>query len=253
MKNVMSVLKLKQGTAGIAAFLIILSPMGYAEDTAATTESETQSGPRRERFEKFLEQNPDLKTKLDTNQDGTVDQQEMRQGRSGRREEFRNDMKEKYDTNKDGKVDRDEFEAMRGEKRDKFFENHPEAKERLDSNADGKVDRGEWKEGRKAFGRDRDNNPPGMAGGPGTNWENRPGPQGGQGAGPDRRGNGPGFNPYEGQKVREGGPGPGAGFRKDRDNNPPGKRGGPGTNWENRPGPQGGPGAGPNRGPRKQK
>lgn len=35
--------------------------------------------------------------------------------------------------------------------------------------------------------------------------------------------------------------------RYDRDNNPPGRRGGPGTNWENRPGPQGGPGASPDR------
>lgn len=35
--------------------------------------------------------------------------------------------------------------------------------------------------------------------------------------------------------------------RHDRDNNPPGRRGGPGTNWENRPGPQGGPGASPDR------
>ncbi len=35
--------------------------------------------------------------------------------------------------------------------------------------------------------------------------------------------------------------------RRDRDNNPPGMRGGPGTNWENRPGPQGGPGASPDR------
>ena len=33
----------------------------------------------------------------------------------------------------------------------------------------------------------------------------------------------------------------------DRDDNPPGPRGGPGTNWENPPGPAGGPGASPNR------
>jgi len=33
----------------------------------------------------------------------------------------------------------------------------------------------------------------------------------------------------------------------DRDNNPPGPRGGPGTNWENPPGPRGGPGASPDR------
>ena len=32
----------------------------------------------------------------------------------------------------------------------------------------------------------------------------------------------------------------------DRDNNPPGFVGGPGTNWENPPGPAGGPGASPN-------
>lgn len=35
---------------------------------------------------------------------------------------------------------------------------------------------------------------------------------------------------------------------RDKDNNPPGKAGGPGTNWENPPGPKGGPGASPNRG-----
>ena len=33
----------------------------------------------------------------------------------------------------------------------------------------------------------------------------------------------------------------------DRDHNPPGPRGGPGTNWENPPGPAGGPGASPDR------
>ena len=33
----------------------------------------------------------------------------------------------------------------------------------------------------------------------------------------------------------------------DRDNNPPGRRGGPGTNWENPPGRRGGPGASPDR------
>ena len=74
----------------------------------------------------------------------------------------------------------------------------------------------------QAQSKDRDTNPPGSWGGPGTNWENPPGPQGGTGASPDRR-------------------------DKDKDNNPPGSWGGPGTNWENRPGPQGGPGTSPNR------
>ena len=34
----------------------------------------------------------------------------------------------------------------------------------------------------------------------------------------------------------------GGGGRYDLDDNPPGARGGPGTNWENPPGPRGGPG-----------
>ena len=37
----------------------------------------------------------------------------------------------------------------------------------------------------------------------------------------------------------------GAPARYDLDDNPPGKRGGPGTNWENPPGPRGGPGKSP--------
>ncbi len=45
---------------------------------------------------------------------------------------------------------------------------------------------------------------------------------------------------------RGGGAQQGGGWgHQDRDNNPPGPRGGQGTNWENRPGPQGGPGASP--------
>lgn len=39
-------------------------------------------------------------------------------------------------------------------------------------------------------------------------------------------------------------------LKKDKDNNPPGPRGGPGTNWENKPGPQGGPGASPDKRPK---
>jgi hypothetical protein len=34
---------------------------------------------------------------------------------------------------------------------------------------------------------------------------------------------------------------------QDRDGNPPGWRGGPGSNWENPPGPRGGPGTSPDR------
>ncbi|MBU1378829.1 MAG: hypothetical protein KKE02_20690 [Alphaproteobacteria bacterium] len=39
----------------------------------------------------------------------------------------------------------------------------------------------------------------------------------------------------------------GYGRHRDHDDNPPGPRGGPGTNWENPPGPRGGPGASPDR------
>jgi hypothetical protein len=110
----------------------------------------------------------------------------------------------------------------------------------------------------------RPHNPPGPAGGPGTDWRNPPGPYGGPGASPYRwnppgpRG-GPGAGPY----WRYSGPHPYAYYRYhagrrlfwhprgywcrfDRDDNPPGPRGGPGTNWENPPGPRGGPGASPN-------
>jgi hypothetical protein len=80
---------------------------------------------------------------------------------------------------------------------------------------------------------DRDNNPPGWRGGPGTNWENPPGWRGGPGASPDRRW----------QYDR-----PHRHWARDRDDNPPGPRGGPGTNWENRPGWRDGPGASPDRG-----
>jgi hypothetical protein len=64
---------------------------------------------------------------------------------------------------------------------------------------------------------------------------------------------GPGTN-GENPPGPRGGPGASPDRRRGRvdpDNNPPGPRGGPGTNWENPPGPRGGPGASPdaNRGP----
>jgi hypothetical protein len=80
-----------------------------------------------------------------------------------------------------------------------------------------------------AAARDRDGNPPGPVGGPGTNWENPRGPAGGPGASPDRR-------PWRPHLPRH-----------DHDGNPPGPAGGAGTNWENPPGPVGGPGASPDR------
>ncbi len=128
---------------------------------------------------------------------------------------------------------------------------------------------------------DKDNNPPGPKGGKGTNWENPPGPEGGPGARPDRSQrhwkekadtDGDGvlsdaerdaakeirkeeheerreefkekadlnhdgtIDEFERQEAKK---------HHDRDNNPPGPKGGAGTNWENPPGPEGGPGVGP--------
>lgn len=87
-------------------------------------------------------------------------------------------------------------------------------------------------------------NPPGPAGGPGTNWRNPPGPVGGPGASPFYRGwhyrAWQGHNYYWHPRLL-------CWYLPDNDSNPPGPAGGPGTNWENPPGPVGGPGASPDR------
>lgn len=60
---------------------------------------------------------------------------------------------------------------------------------------------------------------------------------------------------WENPRGPQGGPGAGpnvGGGRRDFDNNRPGPAGGPGTNWENPMGPQGGPGAGPDFNPFNQ-
>lgn len=112
-----------------------------------------------------------------------------------------------------------------------------------------------------ALAQDRDGNPPGRAGGRGTNWENPPGPRGGPGSSPDRifRHNGgrhvfvarPGgyyFSPHYGYwHPTHGWWNQAARCWADRDGNPPGRAGGRGTNWENPPGWRGGPGASPDR------
>ncbi|MBY0564455.1 MAG: hypothetical protein K2P58_09735 [Hyphomonadaceae bacterium] len=95
--------------------------------------------------------------------------------------------------------------------------------------------------------RDRDHNPPGWRGGPGTNWENPPGRRGGPGASPDRRWYGY-AHPHRHHYWHGAYWSPArACWWRDRDGNPPGPAGGRGTNWENPPGPSGGPGASPDR------
>lgn len=113
-----------------------------------------------------------------------------------------------------------------------------------------------------ACAHDRDDNPPGPIGGPGTNWENPPGPVGGPGASPDRRAvlvygtkvkftsraRGYYYHPTYGYwHARYDWWNQGAKCWVDRDDNPPGRIGGRGTNWENPPGMRGGPGTSPDR------
>jgi hypothetical protein len=110
--------------------------------------------------------------------------------------------------------------------------------------------------------RDRDDNPPGPAGGRGTNWENPPGWRGGVGTSPDYRVLRYRNAPYRFERSRHGyyysvdygywHPRHGLWHAAGRcwidlDHNPPGPRGGAGTNWENPPGWAGGPGASPDR------
>lgn len=99
-------------------------------------------------------------------------------------------------------------------------------------------------------------NPPGPAGGPGTNWDNPPCVAGATGTRvdrPHRR-----LSVEQQTKLKAMTPEQRQAFfkqrceermqqRLDRDGNPPGPRGGPGSNWNNPPGPKGGPGASPNR------
>ena len=108
------------------------------------------------------------------------------------------DEKKKYDTNGDGKLDENERKqaqaAWHDEKFNDWTTNHPKAMEKWDANKNGTIDDNEKKEARHHWSqrhkwkwqRDRDNNPPGPAGGAGTNWENPPGPKGGPGTGRNR-------------------------------------------------------------------
>ena len=167
----------------------------FAEETAppAAQTADNAAAPQRPDFKKwqanrqerrqtFLQNHPELKQKLDANGDGTVDQAEFKQGRETQTKER---------------------QEKREQKREAFLEKHPELKEKLDANKDGSIDRKEFQQARherkerreerrehrdNGNRRDYDNNPPGMKDGPGTNWENRPGPAGGSGASPDRKG-----------------------------------------------------------------
>lgn len=122
---------------------------------------------------------------------------------------------EKADRNRDGAVD--DTEKAKAEKVKAKWQ---ERKEKADANSDGKVDRAERVEAKKEFREEKrekfkefaDKNDDGKVG---------------------RR-----ERAAAKEKIER---------HNDRDNNPPGPRGGKGTNWENPPGAKGGKGASPDR------
>ena len=183
MNNLNPTLRMKITGAVLAAIVALTTgPIAFAEETttaatpAAPKSKEERIAAKKERLDAFLEKHPNVKEKLDKNNDGSVDGKEARRAK-------------------------------------KFM------KERRQQNQGG----GQWNQNGNGYGRrDNDNNPPGRRGGQGTNWERNDFKRG-------QNNNGRGYG------------------RRDFDNNPPGARGGRGTNWENRPGSQGGPGASPDR------
>ncbi len=112
------------------------------------------------------------KPNIDFNHDGTVDANEKAQAYekyiapNREKREHRQEMKEEWKENKaEWKEKKEEWKT----KKEAWKEN-----------------KAEWKEEHPRLHRDRDNNPPGPAGGKGTNWENPRGPKGGPGASPNR-------------------------------------------------------------------
>ena len=111
-------------------------------------------------------------------------------------------MKNRADANQDGTVDQTE----RRQARQEFLKNHPGMREKMkakmDQNQDGTIEPQERAKAREMMRKRRQqnagSNPPGMAGGPGTNWENPPGPAGGPGASPNRP-----MRRYRGQESGE--------------------------------------------------
>lgn len=152
--------------------------------------------------------------RFDTDQDGRLNQEEKyaaREQRQAKRAEFR----ERADVNQDGQIDQQEKQQARA----KWLEEHPEMRERLGANQDGQINkedrqaaRQQWLEEHPELKERLDANQDGT------------------------------IDQTEKQEARRMWQQP----QRDRDNNPPGRRGGRGTNWENRPGLQGGPGASPN-------
>ncbi|MBF0254486.1 MAG: hypothetical protein HQL11_05125, partial [Candidatus Omnitrophica bacterium] len=153
------------GLVGVTALALGVTaiPAAYAEDEAAESSEQSSDmapgfrgrGPRRgpdaPRPEAWQTNHPDAAEHLDTNDDGTVDRTEWKQGREERREH----------------------------KAERWADNHPKAAERLDRNEDGRVDKKEFTQGKIA----RKNNKQNVR----ARGNNPPGPKGGPGAGPNRR------------------------------------------------------------------
>ena len=115
----------------------------------------------------------------------------------------------------------------------RWLNNHPEYVEKYDANKNGKLDPAEKKEAKKAWKDDRS-----------EKWLEKH-PKAKEKWDANKDGVLDDTEKQEAQKhwnerhMWK--------WRRDPDNNPPGPRGGPGTNWENPRGPKGGKGASPDR------
>ena len=121
-------------------------------------------------FNEWLKAHPEEKAKIDLDKNGVIDSYEKKVARR--------DWRKAHDPN-----------LMYN----RWLDRYPEERAKMDLNQDGRIDSMEKKKAYETWwknhyvGVDRDNNPPGAAGGLGTDWENPPGPRGGPGASPDRR------------------------------------------------------------------
>lgn len=154
--------------------------------------------------------------RFDTDQNGRLNQEEKYAARE-QRQKKRSELRERFDLNQDGQLDQQEKQQARTQ----WLEKHPEMRERLDANEDGQINREDRQAARQQW------------------LEEHPELKERIDANHDGE-----IDQAERQNARQ----QWQQHRDRGDNNPLGKRGGRGTHWENRPGPQGGPGTSPNRG-----
>ena len=160
---------------GCAGVIVLASCVFCYAETLVSDESKAEKAKVDEAWE----------IEADTNKDGVIDATEAEQWKIKNASQVDSVWEEKADTNNDGKIEQAEFIQWKTRMKDKTLVN-TKWEEKADTNDDGRVDKVESNQWRDTH-KDNDNNPPGAAGGAGTNWENPPGPKGGPGASPNRR------------------------------------------------------------------